>query len=165
MHWAAEGAGVMPRVARVSHDWYRHQCTPERLLMKQLPRISLLPDSVLFFFFFIFFQLSPPSIMRERRRHDDNPEDLSEEFSMCRRQGFRFPGRKVLCISQRKPAAVFTLALPLSCSLYKGDVKTRLEMETIASVWLRVIVLKEIIVTVDIKIRLTPKSIIKTKIR
>lgn len=53
--WAARAAGVMPRVARVSHDWCRHQRTPERLLMKQLPRISLLPDSVLFFFF-IFSQ-------------------------------------------------------------------------------------------------------------
>lgn len=110
--------------------------------MKQLPRISLLPDSVLFYFF-IFLKLSSSSIMREQRCDDDNPEDLSEEFSMCR-QGLRLQGSKVLCISQRKPAAVFTLVLPLSCSLYNGDVKTCLDMKTIASILLRVIVLKKI---------------------
>lgn len=56
-----------------------------------------------------------------------------------------------------KPAAVFTLARPLSCSLYNGDVKTALDMETIANILLRVIVLTK----TDIKTRLTPKSIIK----
>lgn len=49
--WAAGG---MPRLARGSHDWYRHQCSPERLLMKPLPRIGLLPDSVLYSFLFFF---------------------------------------------------------------------------------------------------------------
>lgn len=47
--WAAGAARGMPCVVHVSHDWYRHQCTPERLLMKQLPRICLLPDSMVFF--------------------------------------------------------------------------------------------------------------------
>lgn len=47
--WAAGGR---LHAACVPNDWFHHQSPPERLLMKQLSHICLLPDTVCFYYFF-----------------------------------------------------------------------------------------------------------------
>lgn len=66
------------------------------------------------------------------------------------------------CLFLNVSPPLITLALPLCRSLYKGNVKTCLEMENQCMTQSN-ISKKKIIVTINIKIRLTPKSVIKTK--
>lgn len=81
--------------------------------------------------------------MRERRRDDDNPKETFRRNSPCADEVSGFKEVKLCAFLNASLAAVFTLALPLSSSLYKGDVKICLEMETTASILLREIVLKK----------------------
>lgn len=121
--WAAGAARGMPCVVHVSHDWYRHQCTPERLLMKQLPRICLLPDSM------VFFSNSPlqvwwesaDAMMTTLKTFLRNSPCASDKVS-----GFQ-EGKFCLFLNASPP--LITLALLLCRSLCEGNVKTCLEME------------------------------------